>query len=410
MSLFLASTRKDLARWRQDTNALLLFLAIPLLIGGLITVLMSGSGGAKPHGTVLIVDQDDTFLSGVIAGAFGQGELGELLTVKKVTVEDGMANMDAGEASGLLIIPKGFTDAFFDKQPVTLILKTNPAQTILPGIISDVTEILLDAGFYAQQLFGEDIATIRDGNLEGLPDDVFVSAIAVSIQHKIEASGSLLFPPAMDIDIVPPPPEQPRIPYALLFLPGVILLALMFAANGLASDYWEEREHGTLRRLVYAPGQLTAFLAGKALAAGLVITLIGGVTLVIGFLYHGIAWSKLPSSLAWIAISGVALFSWFGALQMLAGNRRSGNLITSMLLFPLLMAGGSFFPFAALPDWIAALGRRTPNGFIADRLTTEITSATTWAIDIQSWLIVSTMAVLGLALCAWRLQTGFARN
>ena len=33
--------------------------------------------------------------------------------------------------------------------PVTLTLRTNPSQTILPGIIQNVTEILLDAGFYA---------------------------------------------------------------------------------------------------------------------------------------------------------------------------------------------------------------------------------------------------------------------
>jgi hypothetical protein len=79
------------------------------------------------------------------------------------------------------------------------------------------------------------------------------------------------------------------------------------------------------------------------------------------------------------------------------------------VLFPLLMAGGSFFPFEALPDWIAAIGRRTPNGFVADRLTTEITAAAAWSFDSQSWLIVLGMAASGLAICGWRLQAGFAR-
>jgi hypothetical protein len=73
------------------------------------------------------------------------------------------------------------------------------------------------------------------------------------------------------------------------------------------------------------------------------------------------------------------------------------------------MAGGSFFPFAALPDWIAAIGRNTPNGFVVDRLTTEITSAGVWAIDAESWLIVLLMAASGLAICGWRLKSGFAQ-
>jgi len=186
-------------------------------------------------------------------------------------------------------------------------------------------------------------------------------------------------------------------------------MAVMFSSNGVASDWWRERELGTLRRLVYAPGQLGGFIAGKALAAAVVIGLVGGITLVIGFLYHGISWAKLPSSLLWIAISGVALFSWFAALQMLFSNQKTASVISSVLLFPLLMAGGSFFPLAVLPGWIAAIGRASPNGFVADRLTSEIIAPGAWSIDLSSWLIVIAGAAIGLSVCAWRLRSGFAR-
>jgi ABC-2 type transport system permease protein len=97
-------------------------------------------------------------------------------------------------------------------------------------------------------------------------------------------------------------------------------------------------------------------------------------------------------------------------LQMLAKTQRAANLLTSMLLFPLLMAGGSFFPFAALPGWIAAIGRRTPNGFVVDRLSTELTASAAWTIDPQSWLVIFLMAASGLAVCAWRLRAGFAQG
>jgi len=239
------------------------------MIGGLITAMMDGGGGAKPHGVLLIADQDDSLLSGFVAAAYSQGELGELISVKKVTVEAGTEKINAGEASGFLIIPEGFSAAFFDSKAVTLTLKTNPSQTILPGIITDVTEILLDLGFYAERLFGSEIQQIRNASASGESDDVFVAAIAVAIQHKIESAELHLFPPAIDIEIVKPPKDKPVVPLALLFLPGVILMAIMFAANGLASDYWKERDQGTLRRLISAPGQLGGFVAGKALAAGL---------------------------------------------------------------------------------------------------------------------------------------------
>ena len=74
------------------------------------------------------------------------------------------------------------------------------------------------------------------------------------------------------------------------------------------------------------------------------------------------------------------------------------------------MMGGSFFPLDALPDWIAAIGRLSPNGFVADRLTDELLSATAWSFDVASWTIAVAIAVSGLAISRWRLQSSFARQ
>ncbi len=405
MSFALTSFRKDIARWRQDYLATLIWISIPLMIGGLITTLMSSD--LKPHGTLLLVDEDNSFLSELIAGAYTAGELGELISVEKTTYAEGLERVNAGEASAMLVVPDGFAKAFLESEPVTLTLRTNPSQIILPGIITDVTEILLDAGFYAHQMFGEEIDTIS--NLEDDPGDALVAALAVQVQNKIEAVAPKLFPPVIDLEIVEPPPQEPSPPLALLFMPGIILMAVMFSASGLASDFWQERTQGTLRRLVFAPAQLGQFVLGKALASAAIIGVVGGLTLVLGFLYHGVPWQKLPSSLLWICVSGVALFAWFSALQMLFNNRRTANVVSSALLFPLLMAGGSFFPMAVMPGWIAAIGRASPNGFVADRLTTEVTGAGAWLIDLNSWLTVVAAAAVGLTICAWRLGAGFAR-
>jgi ABC-2 type transport system permease protein len=405
MSFALSSFRKDIARWRLDYVSILIWVSIPLLLAGLVAILMSSD--VRPSGKLLLVDEDETFLSEIMVGAYSAGELGELLTVEKTTFADGLARVNDGEASGLLVIPEGFAEALVESEPVTLTLRTNPSQTILPGIIRNVTEILLDAGFYAHQLFSDEIKTLT--SMSDDPTDAQVAALAVAIRNKMEVVAPRLFPPIIDIEIVAPPEERSGPPIALLFMPGVIVMAVVFSANGLAADFWRERESGTLRRLVLAPALLADFLAGKALAAGLVIGIVAGFTLLLGFLYHGIAWSHYPVSLAWLVISGVALFAWFGVLQMLFSNQKTAGVVSTLLVFPLLMAGGSFFPLAVMPDWIAAIGRASPNGFMADRLTTEVTSLTAGAIDAASWAILLAAAVAGLGICAWRLRAGFAR-
>ncbi len=418
MRFALSTLVKDLARWRQDKSAILMWIGVPLLVGGLVTSLVDGDGGGQPSGLLLIADQDASFISGLVVGTYSQGELGEMITVEKVSPADGRARIDAGEASGFLLIPEGFGEALLDSTPITLELKTNPSQTILPGIIAEVTEVLLDAGFYANRMFGEEIALIEESaSADVAPDSAIVAAIAVSFNERVQSAAPLLFPPAIDLTIAEAPPETPGVSVALLFMPGIILMAVMFAASSLAEDYWAEREAGTLRRLVFAPSRLPAFVAGKALAATALITALAAIVLLIGFAYHGVSWGRLPLSIAWIALSGLALYAWFGVMHLFLPSRRSASLVSSMVTFPLLMVGGSFFPLAALPDWIASIGRLTPNGFMADRLTTEVTSASAvigvagnaTSIDALSWLVLAVMAGAGLLLNLWRLNAGFAR-
>jgi len=410
MSFLLASFRKDLSRWRQDGMAVVFWLGIPLTIGGLMTAMADSGGGSSPTAVLLIHDQDDSLLSGAIAAAYSQGQLSQLIAVEQVSLEQGTERINAGEASGFLIIPEGFTAAFLNEDPVTLTLETNPSQTILPGIIQDVTEILLDLGFYAQALFGPEIDRIQNADAETVPDDVLAAELAVQFQSKIGTVSPHLLPPAFDVQIVEPPPSAPRPDIALLFLPGIVLMALLFSAQSMSADYWKERDTGALRRLVSTPEALSGFVYGKALAAAVTIALLGGITLTLGFLYHEIAWTKFIPAMLWITVSGVGLFAWFAALQMLFPNQRSANLVTSILLFPLLMMGGSFFPLDVLPEWIAAIGRLSPNGFVVDRLTLELTSPNAWTFDGKSWAVMLTMTISGLGVCTWRLQTGFARR
>lgn len=388
---------------------MLIWLGIPFLIGGLITSMMD-SGGGSPTGTLLIADEDDSLVSGFVVGAFSQDELGNLIIVEQVTRDEGERRINDGEASGFLIVPAGFQDAFLNETPVTLMLKTNPSQTILPGIIEDVTEILLDAGFYLQRLLGPELRAIMNSEFEDVPSDAFVAGISVDIQHKINRIVEKTDPLAIDLEIAEPPPSEPEPDYALLFLPGIILMAVLFASNSMAADFWVERDQGTLRRLVSAPAAMAGFVTGKAVAALVVMGAVVAVTLVVGFAYHGVAWGKFVPSLLWVSFGGVGLFAWFAAIQMLFPNNRAANVVTTLLLFPLMMAGGSFFPLAALPDWIADMGRLAPNGFIVDRLSGELMSATAWSIDAGSWLMLFSVTATGLFLSALRLSTGFARR
>ena len=382
MSFVLSVLRKELIRLAADKTSVLLWIGLPLVIGGLITLSMGGSGGPQPRAKVLVVDRDDSFLSQLIARALSGEGVDAPVDAELVEEEAGRARIDAGEASALLIVPEGFGEALFDESPTRLELITNPAQRILPGIVEGMLELLSDATFYVHRVFGDELAEIRsrvDEEIE--PTDLEVAAMAVGIRRSIEDLDRYLFPPAIELTVGSAEEEDEEddtpINIAVLFLPGMVLMALVFAAQGLSEDLWQERTQGTLRRLRASPRSMASFFAGKSLAALLAMTGVAAVVLVIGFLYHGLSWSRLPLAVLFCGVSGLMIYLIMVPLQVLVSSQRAGSILSNAVIFPMLMVGGSFFPFAAIPDWMATLGRWTPNGKSVTILEAWITEGST---------------------------------
>ncbi|MCG8505324.1 MAG: ABC transporter permease [Sphingomonadales bacterium] len=414
MRFVLTSAKKDLKRWARDPGAIALWLLIPLMIGALVTALMGGDSGPRPSGLLLIADEDQSTVSQILTGAYGQDEIGELIVTEQITRDEGRARIDAGEGSALLIIPAGFGDAFLEDRPVTLTLITNPAQTILPAIIEETTRAMLNAGFYIQRIFGEELATINalaagEFDIEGGVDPAATGALAGGITERINDLAPYLFPFALDVEIVKPEPEEgeapaKQVPLALLFLPGILMMSAFFAAQSLSGDIWQEQEQGALRRLAVSPRPAILAFAGKTAAAAVLLLALVSVALAIGLVYHGLPAAKIVPSALWLALSGSALFLGFAAIQLALPSRRAGTIVTNIIMFPLLMAGGSFFPLATMPDWLAAVGRLSPNGFMVAQLTEELVRDGLFVIPAASWFGLTAAAGGLFLLAGWRLQ------
>ena len=201
-----SSAQKDLVHRARDPLSVLLWMAIPTVIGGLLSLVVGGGGGA-PRAHVLLVDQDDTLLSGLLAGAFERAGVFEL---EQVELEEGRARIDAGDGSGLLILPEGFGAALLAEEPTTLRLVTNPAQRILPGMIEELLSILVEGSFYVHRVLGDDLQSMIDGpegdaTLFGNP---FVAELSVRINERMQRAERFLFPPLVTLEVVEPAPED----------------------------------------------------------------------------------------------------------------------------------------------------------------------------------------------------------
>jgi len=410
---FLVTTLiKDLRRRLADPIALILWIGIPLVIGWLMTLAMGGDGGGVPKAKVLLVDQDDSFLTQLLEGAGSNSE--SFLDIERVELDEGRARLDRGEGSALLILPAGFTQALLEEQPVELQLITNPAQFVLPRIIEEGLEMMIEACFYVHRLFGESLRTIAAGPPGG--GDFFtnmrIAQIAADINTQLQNLDVALFPPVIKVEDEPQPEAvagetKPKTGIGALLLPSILFMSLLFIAQGVSEDIWKERNQGTLRRLYVTPQTAALFLLGKLLAGTAVMLVISAVGLVAGWLFLGLASSNAPLALVWCAFAGTVLLVFFTLLQTLAKNERAGNVLTSIVLFPLMMVGGSFFPLEAMPSWMAAIGRQTPNGLALTRLNELLRDELAMGDLARTALILFIPAAIAFALALRRLRSAF---
>lgn len=408
----LTTAAKDLRRRLADPMALLIWVGLPATIG-LLMWLLGGSDG-PPTAHILVADEDGTFVSGLVAGAGGSQAGGEVLQLEEVEVSDGRRRIEAGEATALLVLPEGFSDAVLLGEPAELLLVTNPSQQILPSIAEQAAEMLAEAAFYAQRLLGPELQVIASGPPAGDGggfDDSLVATISVGINDKVETVASVLFPPVLEVEVAGDGQEgggAAGVDIALLFLPGLLFMSLLFVAQGASDDIWAERENGTLRRLLISPRPRWSYLGGKLAAGAALAVGISAVGLGVAVGLFGIPAERAPLALLWCAFAGTALFAYFLVLQLAATSRRGGNILSTLVVFPLIMIGGSFFPFETMPGWMRAVGRWTPNGQAVLRLKDLLAGAGEPGTLLMAAAAIGLPAALAFAVALRRLPA-FAR-
>lgn len=371
MYALLATAYKDLRRYALDPAALAMWLGIPVLIGGLFIMIMGGGDeGPTPNVHVLIADEDDSFGSRLLLGMFDQQRTESMFHAERVEQSAGRERLDRGEASALLVIPEGFAEAVLREEPTKLVLVTNPSQRIGPSIVEALLELLQEAVFYAHRLIGPEVREIADQALEGEGvSNATVARWSVSFHQTGQRLERYLSPPVIELETVTPKAEEPEpanassVPFSFYFLPGMLLMGLLFAAQGLSDDVWKEREAGTLRRIVSTPLGITWFMVGKVAACSVILAGLALIILALGFWYFELPWLRLPLAIVWSTGIGVLLTALMMPVQVFASSHRGASVLSFLVVFPLMMLGGSMFPFEIMPDWLANIGRFTPNGW-----------------------------------------------
>ncbi len=158
--------------------------------------------------------------------------------------------------------------------------------------------------------------------------------------------------------------HQPKVALAAA---GIAVMFLLFSANGAGASLLEEREAGTLARLLSSRLTLTQLLAGK----WVYITLLGGTQLSVMFVWGALVFrldllGHLPGFLAMTVTTSAACASFALFLAAACKSRQQLHGVSIILVLTMSAIGGSMVPRYIMSDRMRALGKLTFNGWALD--------------------------------------------
>lgn len=334
-------------------------IVLPLLL----TMLFGAAfgGGAEKPLNVLFVDEDGSEYSAQV-GALVDAE--PSLKTVEATRDEAEAQIAAGDAAVAVVVPAGFGEGL-ESLDATIEVMRDPASENAFAVLSVV----------------QGIAMRMSGNA-GAAD--LIRVIAEETGMPIETDFGTRFAEA-DVKWEPTPPiyaqgqtvvasevrgDSVIAEGSTQSSVGFTVWFILFMTFGSAGGILEEREQGTLRRLMVAPISRGTILSGKIVGTVLAATAQALILVLVGALAFDVPWGHDPLGVAMVL--GAYILAGTGLAVMVSALVRTRDQMSGLsplISTGLAMIGGSMWPLEVVGPAMQFAARLTPTGWAVMGLT-----------------------------------------
>lgn len=387
----------SLQRLWNNKQELVLALLLPMLFFSIFALIFSrGVGNAQAPISVAIVDDDQSELSRSVARSISQQT-----TIKQATggaasstewpIEKlARALLSQTQTDLVVHIPSGYAANLQQSLPLPIrILEegTNPVGLqVVRAVLSQAVAVQLQQvsrSAAAAQFRGPVPNSPAAANpLVGSAPQSFMLASAITptvARNSVAVSGGQAgnqatvqpgdLPETSSIEL-----ESQNVfstnkhnPKIAMYAAGIAVMFLLFSASGAGGSLLEEREAGTLERLLASDLSLGQLLLGK----WLFITGLGLVQLLAMFCWGQFAFGvdllgHLPGFFALAVPTAAAAASFALVLAAVCKSRNQLNGISVILVLSMSAVGGSMIPRYIMSESMQRMGKLTFNGWALD--------------------------------------------
>lgn len=382
-----ASTRiagKDLKLRLRDRSAFIIGIVTPLALAYIFHLVFGNVFATETLDLQIgMVDLDDTEISRSLGEVLAEIEAQGILEITEFDdAEAADAAVEQGDVGAYILLGPGLGTAALEGSPFTIqVVGDIDAQTTTQVATSIASEF--GSGIGRAQL---SVATaVHLG--EGPPPDDVVTWGEEAAQRPSAYTFS-------DVSA-----ETRQLDASTFFAAGMAVFFLLFTVQFGVLGVLEERENGTLARLLAAPIGRRSVVVGKAMLSFALGVISMTVLIVATYFLMEARWGP-PLGVAVLVIAGVlAATSIMGLIASVGKSAEGAANLGAIVAVTLGMLGGTFFPIGQGDDLLSRLTYITPHAWFMRGLS-EISGGAEWTAALPSAGALLVIALV-LGTFAW---------
>ena len=330
---------KDLRSRLRDRSALLIGIVVPLGLAFIFNAIFSGISGGSDVISLGVVNADhgvasQQFTSQVLPAV---GRSGLISIHAEPSLARGRALAANGTLAAVIVIPAGFSARVQAGQPASMQVIGNVDAPVSAEVARSIAES------YAADLnrIRLSIATVAGTTM--LPP------------ARVQALAAQAAAAAAPVAVTDVSAQTRELNQKSFFAAGMAVFFLFFTVQFGVTSLLEERNDGTLARLLAAPISRASILGGKLLTSFLLGVISMAVLVAATTLLFGATWGN-PVGVTVLIVSAIMAATGIMALiATLAKNAEQAANWQSVVAVILGLIGGTFFPVSLAPGVLSKL-------------------------------------------------------
>lgn len=343
---------KDLRLRMRDRSMFILGILAPFLLAVIFDLVLGGVAEDEFQPHVAVADLDQGPVAAGLVGVLRSLADDEVMVVDVVpSAEEARTAVEAGDVDAAFLIPEGFSDAVTSGRAASL--------EIVGSVDAPISVAIAEA---IARSFSAEVEAVQ-------------LAVAVALEGTSPGSAAELGALAIQASATPSPISIADITAAsrvldtsTFFVAGMAVFFLFFTVNFGVLGLLEERQAGTLARLLAAPIPRFSVVVAKMAVSYVVGIVAMGVLVVASSLVLGARWGD-PVGVAILVMAAVA--SAVGIVAVVVGLARTAEQAASLqaiIAVTLGMVGGVFFPTSLGGGFLATLALISPHRWFMNGL------------------------------------------